>query len=269
MISFNPANPMDSNHSTAPFINGSLAGVTGIDINGSLKSEADYEYEVCLKCHGVPGKSACDNQRCSTADGYNMVRQDGIYNIRDKINSGNPSLLSYHPIEFNDPSNNNQVPSLRNDIPLTTTSGQIYCSDCHNSNSSVAAGDTGPAGAHGSTFEGMLTQAYDFDPLNATSLSNDLCFKCHDSANLYTDQSFPHNEHVVGGNTACINCHDPHGSTSNQHLINFLISSNVSGQIREITGAGIFTEPTWIDNGLHSGTCWLNCHGELHEGENY
>ena len=271
MISFNPADPFDTNHSAAPFINGRLAGVTGIDINGGVKSEAEFEYEVCLKCHGVPGSSPCNNlsQRCSTADSYDMVRQDGVYNIREKINSGNPALVSYHPIEFNNPSNNNEVPSLRNDIPLTATSGLIYCSDCHSSNSSPAAGGVGPSGAHGSTHEGLLSQAYDFDPENATSLSNDLCFKCHDSTNLYSDQSFPHTEHVVMENTACINCHDPHGSASNQHLINFLISSNVGGQVRIITGQGDYAEPTWIDTGLHSGTCWLNCHGKVHAGENY
>lgn len=269
MISFDPISPMSTNHSTAPFVNGSMVGVTGIDINGSVKPEVDYEYEVCFKCHGVPGKSACDNQRCSTANSYDMVRQDGVYNIRDKVNSGNPALVSYHPIELNNPVNNNEVPSLRNDIPLSTISGQIYCSDCHSSNVSPAGGGSGPSGPHGSTHEGILAQAYDFDPLNATSLSNSLCFKCHDSGNLYTDQSFPHDKHVIGENLACINCHDPHGSASNQHLINFLTFSNVAGQIREITGAGVFAEPTWVDNGLHNGTCWLNCHGVVHDGFDY
>ncbi|MCU7845911.1 MAG: hypothetical protein KZQ93_18920 [Candidatus Thiodiazotropha sp. (ex Monitilora ramsayi)] len=269
MISFNPSNPLDTNHSTAPFINGSFAGVSGIDINGSLKSEADYEYEVCFKCHGVPGKSACDNQRCSTASGYNMIRQDGIYNLRDKVNSSNPALVSYHPIELNNPNNIGEVPSLRTDIPLDANTSQIYCSDCHSSNASPAAGGVGPAGPHGSTQEGILAQAYDFDPLNATSLSNELCFKCHDSGNLFQDQSFIHTEHVIGANAACINCHDPHGSASNPHLINFLTFSNVGGQVREITGAGSFAEPTWIDNGLHNGICWLNCHGEVHDGFDY
>ncbi|MEW8506556.1 MAG: cytochrome c3 family protein [Candidatus Thiodiazotropha sp.] len=271
LISFNPADPFNNfNHSTAPFINGSLAGVNGIDINGSLKPEAEYEYEICFKCHGVLGPSACGNNlRCSTADSYDMVRQDGIYNIREKINSGNPLLVSYHPIESNNPSNNSQVPSLRSDIPLTTDSGLIYCSDCHNSNSSPAAGSTGPSGTHGSTHEGMLSLSYDFNPQNSTPLSNELCFKCHDSGNLYTDQSFPHSEHILNENIGCINCHDPHGSATNEHLINFLISSNVAGSLRQMTGAGVYTEPTWLDNGLHSGTCWLNCHGQLHDGWDY
>ncbi|WP_316364423.1 cytochrome c3 family protein [Candidatus Thiodiazotropha sp. CDECU1] len=269
MISFNPNNPLGGNHSTAPFINGSMAGVTGIDINGGFKPEADYEYEVCFKCHGIPGKSACDTQRCSTANSYNMVRADGIYNIRDKVNSGNPSLVSYHPIEINNPLNNSEVPSLRNDIPLTTISGQIYCNDCHSSNSSPAAGGVDPTGPHGSTYEGILAQAYDFDPVNATTLSNDLCFKCHDSGNLYTDQSFPHNEHVINNNLGCINCHDPHGSASSPHLINFLTSSNIAGQVRVITGAGDYVEPTWIDAGVHNGSCWLTCHGEVHNGFDY
>ncbi|MCG7900080.1 MAG: hypothetical protein JAY85_16690 [Candidatus Thiodiazotropha weberae] len=269
MISFNPTNPMGGGHSVAPAVNGSMIGVTGIDANGNFKQEADFEYEVCFKCHGVPGKSACDNQRCSTADSYNMVRADGVYNIRDKVNSGNPALVSYHPIVENDPSNNSEVPSLRNDIPLTTFSGQIYCSDCHSSNTSPAAGGLGPAGPHGSIHQGIMAQTYDIDPASSTTLSNDLCFKCHDSGNLFTDQSFPHTEHVVAENLGCVNCHDPHGSASNRHLINFLTSSNIGGQIRTITGTGDYLEPTWLDTGVHSGSCWLDCHGTVHNGFDY
>jgi len=270
MISFNPASPMDPNHTTAPLISGRLAGVSGIDSGGGVKAEADYEYEVCFKCHGVPGKNACDNNRCSTATRYNLVRQDGTYNLREKLDPGNPALVSYHPVVSNDPANNSEVPSLRTDIPLNRISSQIYCSDCHSSDVSPAAGGTGPAGPHGSLFEGLLTLRYNFDTQSAMSTSQDsLCLKCHDSGSLFNDDSFLHKKHVFEEGLSCINCHDPHGSAANPHLINFLTSSNVAGTTYEITGAGGFNEPTWQDDGQFSGTCYLSCHGKVHDGESY
>ncbi len=270
MISFNPSNPTGSNHTTAPFINGSLAGTSGIDANGAFKPEAEYEYEVCFKCHGVPGDNACDYRRCSTPRTYDMSRSDGVYNLREKLDPGNPALISYHPVAGNNPSNNSEVPSLRNDIPLNRTISHIYCSDCHGSSISPAAGGAGPSGPHGSSNEGMLALRYEFNPQSSFSSSADnLCFKCHDSGSLFSDESFPHEEHVLKEDTSCINCHDPHGSAVYPHLINFLLTSSFAGQAFEITGEGDFNEPTWIDDGQFRGTCYLNCHGEKHDGESY
>ncbi len=270
MISFNPTNPMGTDHSTAPFVNGSLAGVTGIDINGALKNEADYEYEVCFKCHGVPGRSACESRRCSTAEQYRMTRQDGIYNLRDKFDPGNPTLVSYHPVAINDPANNGEVPSLRNDIPLSRGSGLIYCGDCHSSDVSPAAGGIGPRGPHGSRNEAILALRYEFNPKSGFNLaSGGLCMKCHDAGSLYGNDSFLHRQHVVDRGLSCLNCHDPHGSASYPHLINFLTSSSASGQTLEITGLGGSSDPTWVDTGRYRGTCYLNCHGTVHDGAEY
>jgi len=270
LISFNPASPMDPNHTTAPLVNGSLVGASGIDISGIFKPEVENEYEVCFKCHGVPAKNACDNRRCSTATGYNMTRLDGTYNLRDKFDPGNPALISYHPVVSNDPANNDEVPSLRNDIPLNRSNSQIYCNDCHSSDISPAAGGTGPSGPHGSRFEAILAQRYEFDPQSSfNNVTDGLCLKCHDSGSLFSDESFLHNEHVIKENLSCINCHDPHGSAVYPHLINFLTSSSVAGQTYEITGAGGYSEPTWIDDGRFKGTCYLSCHQEKHDGESY
>ena len=270
LISFNPNNPLDPNHATPPFVNGSLIGVSGIDINGVFKIEAEYEYEVCLKCHGVPGKNACDHRRCSTATNYNMTRQDGIYNLRDKFDPGNPTLVSYHPVDTNNPANNDEVPSLRYDTPLERITSRIYCSDCHSSDVSPASGGIGPTGVHGSRFEGILALRYEFDPQSGFNTASDsLCLKCHDAGNLFSDVSFSHQKHVVENSASCINCHDPHGSARYPHLINFLTSSDVAGRVLEITGTGVYSEPTWIDNGRYSGTCYLNCHGTTHDGLQY
>ncbi len=270
MISFNPVNPMGSVHMLAPSINGSLAGISGITAGGAVQAEVRYEYEVCFKCHGVPGDHACGYRRCSTARTYNMSRSDGVYNLRNKLDPSNSALLSYHPITSNNPSNDSEVPSLRNDIPLNRATSHIFCGDCHSSSSSPAAGGTGPAGPHGSSKEGMLALRYEFDPQSSfNNAADNLCFKCHDSGSLFNDDSFPHKKHVLEENTSCINCHDPHGSAVYPHLINFLLTSSFAGQTFEITGEGGFTEPTWIDNGQYAGTCYLNCHGEKHDGEDY
>lgn len=267
MISFNPGNPYAQNHTEPPYANGSIAGVAGIDINGQHKGEIEYEYEMCFKCHGVPGNSSCDNRRCSTATNYQMSRQDNVYNLREKLDPSNPSLISYHPVTSNDPSNDTEVPSLRFDTPLRRDGGQIYCGDCHGSENSPAAGGSGPAGPHGSQNESMLALSYDLS--RSTGQSGALCLKCHDAGNLFNNESFLHREHVLEQGASCATCHDPHGSSAFPHLINFLVSSSASGQLQVITGTGSYDQPTWEDNGRYSGTCYLNCHGTVHDGSSY
>ena len=91
---------------------------------------------------------------------------------------------------------------------------------------------------------------------------NDLCVACH------VEQDRVEETDVHSG-INCIECHDPHGSAIYPHLINFLTTSNVSGRTLKITGAGTYNNPTWIDDGRYSGTCYLNCHGTVHDGSAY
>lgn len=271
MVSFNPSAPLDPNHATPPNANATIRGVTGIDAGGGVKPEIDFQFELCFKCHGQLGKSACDTQRCSTARSFDMTRQDGVYNIRDKVISSTPGLVSYHPIEINNPSNNTEVPSLKTGIPLNRSTSLIYCTDCHSGETSVAAGGTGPAGPHGSNIGALLAQSYPMEPIRAySSAQYALCYKCHSETSILNDDSgFPHRRHVRNQDLTCVNCHDPHGSHRFQHLISFLTNANSGGQILQITGDGGFAEPTWLDDGRFRGRCYLNCHGRRHDPEDY
>jgi len=267
MISFNPAN-MAAPHTVAPAANALIQNVKGVDINGAVTTNVQFQYELCFKCHGLPGKSACGTGRCPTATGLQMTRLDGVYNIRDKVNSGTPGLVSYHPIENNNPSNNAEVPSLRTDIPLNKTSSLIYCTDCHSGDTSAAAGGTGPNGPHGSMYGAILAQNYGFASyINYSAASYEVCFKCHDEASLLANASgFLHKEHLIDEKSGCINCHDPHGSQAYPHLINFL--TNIGG-VSNITGSMMSSTPSWTDRGVYSGSCTLNCHGYNHMAKKY
>ena len=283
MISFNPSDPLNAAiHSTPPLANTLIQDVSGIDINGSVVSTVTNQYELCFKCHGVPGKGPCGStfttERCSTTTGYLMTRVDQLYNIRDKVNPATPGLISYHPIVANNPANNAQVWSLRTDIPLDKINSQIYCTDCHNSDTSAAVGGTGANGPHGSANEAILTDVYAFDsiiPTGPTDMA--LCFKCHSEASIMAglpSGGFSHDRHVSGRSKSCINCHDPYGSATHEHLINFLKYSDYMGTIYEIVPSGANPEPYWQDDpddGVDNpaGSCFLSCHGSAHNGRSY
>lgn len=276
MISFNPNAP-GVLVNTAPTANALISGVKGVDINGSVVSSVTDQYELCFKCHGLPGKGACGSaiptERCSTATGWSMTRVDGVYNIRDKVNPATPGLVSWHPLVSNNPANNAEVPSLRTDIPLDRINSLIYCTDCHNSDTSAAAGGTGANGPHGSNNEALLAQTYALDPIVPTGGSTDfvLCFKCHSQAALLTTNlsAFSHDRHINTRTKSCVNCHDPHGSHNSNHLISFQDNSSYTGGPYVISGRGAYPVATFIDNGTYSGTCFLTCHGNGHGGRSY
>lgn len=245
---------------TAPKATGALAGVWGIDSNGSVIQPSGVppsvrQYEICYKCHG---DSANKPQPYGSPYPPYPTRQIAQFNMRLMLDPTNPS---YHPVES--AGRNTFVPSLIS--PWTTTS-IVYCTDCHN-NDNLA---TGPKGPHGSNYKHILALRYDMDngtyPESSTIYA--LCYKCHSRTNIQEDRSFKkHKLHIVEENAPCSICHDPHGvsstqgnSINNSHLINFdlrFVTPSSSGALR------------FEDLGEGRGRCYLTCHTQDHNPKEY
>ena len=247
-------NPHRVNSSTAsaPVIGGTQLGVSGITASGlEAVPDANFQYEICFKCHA-------DNNVKSFVP---ITRQHAQINTRMEFDLANPS---YHPVEGI--GNNPNVPSLIS--PLTENS-IIYCTDCHNSDTSTASGGPGPDGPHGSIYSPILERNYTTADFTVESeFEYALCYKCHDSGSILSDDSFgAHRKHVFEKDAPCSACHDPHGVSASQgnpfnnsHLINFdlnIVSPNSRGLLM------------FEDLGTFSGQCYLSCHDKEHDPKDY
>ncbi len=231
---------------------GPLAAVRGVNIDGAAVAAANFEYEICLRCHG-------DSTTRTPAP--STLRQIAQSNLRLEFTTANPS---YHPVAG--AGRNPNVPSLI--APWTTTS-VVKCSDCHNNNAGPGAGGTGANGPHGSTNPRLLERQYvTTDNTSESAASYALCYKCHSRTSILGNASFgEHNKHVSGERTPCNVCHDPHGisaaqgtATNNSKLINF-----DTGVVRASSSGVLRFEST----GTNHGRCYLTCHGRNHNPESY
>ena len=225
----------------APLAKGSIQKVTGVTMSGGTTWQAQYEYEICVKCHG-------DNANRIDSK---ITRQIIQTNTRLEFQPGNPS---FHPVMVT--GKNTSVPSLI--APLTVTS-MLYCTDCHNSDS--ASGTKGP---HGSMYSPLLSDNYTTtDFTSESSFAYALCYKCHSRTSILSDQSFPlHHTHITDKQIPCSACHDAHGINSgqgnainNSNLINFdttIVRPNSNGILK------------FEDQGTRRGRCYLQCHGQNH-----
>lgn len=241
--------------STPPQIQPVLGKIDGIDSAGTRKAEAQFEFEVCYKCHA-------DQNAISTQW---VNRQIAQINTRFEFD---PSSISYHPVET--PGRNSNVPSLQ---PGWTTASMVYCSDCHGSDNGATARGTGPDGVHGSNEQPLLLARYSTEDYTVESPSAyELCYMCHRRdgfGGILSDASFKlHRMHIVDQQAPCSACHDAHGISSlqgtmmnNTHLMNFDTSivypDPTSGQLK------------FVDRGTFGGSCTLMCHGVVHRGESY
>ncbi len=252
-------NPHASNDRAAspPNVSGKLEKVTGIDMYGAVKQTAQYEYEICYKCHA------------DTAPFTPFInRVINETNTRFEFALNNPS---YHPVMG--AGRSDDVPSLNLNY---STSSIIYCMDCHEGNESSAIGGTGPRGPHGSDYPPILRDRYETGMQLSYFWDNfALCYRCHDESSIRSDNTFKkspmtqkggHSGHLDAG-TSCSACHDAHGikddylSGSHTRLINF-----DSSMVNAIAGEAF---PLFNDLGYRSGSCTLLCHDKLHVNLTY
>jgi len=229
-----------------------LANTKGVTLAGSPTDKSQYEYEVCLRCHG--------DAAVPVARG--VQRQAQTNNLRLKFSVTNPS---YHPVAFSSPSAD--TPSLG---PGLSRGDLIRCTDCHNNDSGARAGGGGPDGPHGSIYDFLLERNYSvLDDSVESEYEYALCYKCHQRSSILADRSFPdHRRHIVDERTSCSVCHDPHGISSTQaagsnhtHLINF--DTRV---VRPEPGSNRLE---FRDLGTLAGSCTLVCHGATHINQEY
>ena len=242
---------MSASASAAPLISPKLGSIAGVNSAGSAIPRAQFQYEVCFKCHAE-----------QNADQVHMIsRQIVQKNTRLQFD---PSAVSFHPVEA--AGRNLDVPSL---VPSLTTSSLIYCTDCHNSDTSTLAGGSGPRGPHGSNVSPVLIAAYDtVDGTTESAAAYALCYRCHERTTLLSNQTFPHSKHIVDQHTPCSICHDSHGiasaqgnSTNNARLINF--DNSVVLPLADGTRA------SYTSTGARAGTCTMLCHGVEHRDLGY
>jgi predicted CXXCH cytochrome family protein len=236
-----------ANHSpaTAPNASGALANVTGVTAAGGVIKPLLKEYELCFRCHAD-----------SIGRGPATVpRQVTESNTRLQFSVGNQS---FHPVVAVG-KNQTSVPSL---ISPQTVNAVMYCTDCHNSDTSPAAGGGGANGPHGSIYRPILERnlvVTDGQPESPATYS--LCYKCHNRDIVMSNASFRfHKTHVMDDKAACTTCHDSHGVANAPHLINFntsYVTPNSLGQL------------SYISTGTFKGSCNLSCHGTDHKNAAY
>ncbi len=222
---------------------GPLAGVRGVDLAGVESAPAEYEYELCFRCHA----DSPDLPAPPT------IRQFPESNLRLEFDGGFPS---YHAVAV--AGVNAAVPSLIGDWSIDSI---MSCTDCHNNDDGPNNGGTGANGPHGSDWPHLLERRY--VTANNTTFSEAayaLCFKCHSWSNLSSGASFDdHDKHVRGERTPCNVCHDPHASSGNPKLINFDLSVVNPYQ----------SAIEYVSTGTHNGRCTLRCHNVNHSGWSY
>lgn len=232
----------------APGILATLRNVSGVGVqNGpagvtpqyTFKPAADFEYEVCFKCHSA----------------YSWGSQGPPMMLfgaqRDPSVDFNTNNASFHPVEAQ---GRNPGISQAAFVPGWGALAQVYCSDCHRSRPDGK-------GPHGSANRHILEYPYTAGP--GPVASNEICFKCH-RMEVYRDGMDTrepasrffgvvggqpgvslHGLHVGQLGNSCWNCHAEHGSPQYPRLL-------VVDGTRGITGLD-------LSDSLNPG-CTAGCH---------
>ncbi len=268
--------------SLAPLIRVSQTGAVGVKSDGvTVVNPAVNQYENCLRCHGYSsGKTS------NLLYGYLPARAAADpLNVISQMNS---SAKSSHPVMHTRSSGLPQpslLPTMLDFNGGTTNGrpmgGQIFCTDCHNSDDNREFGRNGPNGPHGSKWWHILERDYEssqapagpgtpitinLNPQPDLSVNGPygLCAKCHNLNIVMQNQSGAHSAHVVTDGFSCSTCHTAHGmsaTTANptgQRMVDFDL--NVVGNDIDKNGT---KWPITYDSA--SNTCVLKCHNAWHD----
>lgn len=261
-----------------PIIRVSQTGAVGVGVDGTtVVNPVVNQYENCLRCHGYSsGKVA------NPIFGYFPLRAGT--DPLNVISQMNVSAKSSHPVMHIRSSGLPQPSLLPTMLDFDggtthgrTMGGQIFCTDCHNSDDNREFGRTGPNGPHGSKWWHLLERDYEdsqapggpgtqitvnLNPQPDLSVNGPygMCAKCHSLSIVMQTTSWAyHNNHVVTDGLSCSTCHNAHGMTSTTanptgvRMVDFDL--NVVGR----NGAlDISYDPG-------SNSCVLQCHNVAHD----
>lgn len=182
---------------SAPYLKGVMTGAWGVQVTNIDRSTmsylgpqaAQYEYEVCFKCHSG----------WTTLDGRRDVARDF-----------NPYNASVHAVEESSTAASATVGSFTGGWSRDSI---MYCTDCH-------AADSGPKGTHASSNSPLLVRPYRGTAMSEPTM---LCYRCHSrdvyyegTADSGSSRSYfgsgAHSIHVRERGFACASCHEAHGS---------------------------------------------------------
>lgn len=150
----------------------------------NVVNPAQYEYQICLKCHS----------------NYTTL-PTGARNLAEEIN---PNYPSTHGITI---ANQNPFCNTSTMLEPWASSGIAYCSDCHRSDVS-----TDPNGPHGSNQASLLVASITSD----ATVGTPLCYVCHSEAVYWSDRNLGANSRdgkhpsVQGAHkfpAGCFSCH--------------------------------------------------------------
>lgn len=216
-----------------------LLGVGGVEpiwtglgtqpTNYSVVAEAQYEYQICFKCHSFWALGAANQWRSSYyfSDGRTLL--DGTpYPLTDVAAEFNPNNASGHPVVVSANERPGSYPpkalppqAMREPWKSNVGNVRMYCSDCHGADNEVG-GD--PRGPHGSNVKFMLKGPGKYwprdrngnffipDQISDQNVNDLFCNNCHDILWIM-DNVAPHYASAMQ-KYPCVACHVaiPHGS---------------------------------------------------------
>ncbi len=262
--------------SATPDLRPSQIGVAGVTLDGMAVSNATYQYENCLRCHGTS-----QNKQSLSAYGYMPARALFSGDTLDVSLQFAHGATSSHPVMRD--AGNLARPSLLkfmwnigSTVQGRPMSLRILCTDCHNNDNNREFGGTGPNGPHGSKNDHILERQYVMSRVGTGALPGTaivnlnpspildsapaspyaLCAKCHDLNYINSSQSWSgHGRHIQEG-FSCSVCHSAHG-----------VPAGTTG----VTGSGLVSFDMNVvgsNNNLpvsyNGSSCTLRCHGQSH-----